>query len=256
MKRILSALGILVLTGCLGGFEPVPDRKYGFFLIEAVENGEQYATQPFGIFYSSQPLDLPGLAPREFCFESLVDSSEAVFNPNLNHLDAGNAIQLGLSGSQTALVLAVRNGAQVYQAPEFIAYTPGDTALIEAPGGSDVAAFSARLKTAEAFTMETVGLPAVGADLPLVWTAAESPGSKMIVSLRWQGAGTGTSTVQLYCDMADDGSFAVPSLQLSGWRSATSRQVVATRERVVAPAAPDVTLRLISLFERAVPVAQ
>ena len=255
MKQILLVVVALVLGGCLGNIDPVPQRNYGFILINAQPDGEQYITQPFGIFYRSHALELPNLTPRDFCYEGIVDSTDTGFNQFLDHLDAGNVLRLDLSGTQTDLVPSLISGAEVYQAPLPITFTPGDTAVVQTAGGEDIEAFSIRAKTAEPFTMQPVGLAAAGANLPLVWTAAESPGSKMIVSLRWR-APTEATVMQLYCDLNDDGSFAVPAPQLFGWREAETRQVVATRERTVAPAPVGATLRVISNFEVAVPVAQ
>lgn len=256
MKRILLIAVALGLSGCLGSLDPLPPRNYGFIFFNTVSDGDQHITQPFGIFYRAQEMELPSLVPRDFCFEGIHDSTDTGFSRVLDHLDAGNAIRIDLSGKQTDLIPSTLSGAEVYQAPSPIMFTPGDTAVVQSAGGADVDAFSIRAKTAEPFTMQPVGLAAAGANLPLVWTAATTPGSKMIVSLRWQTQTTGGTTMELYCDLADDGSFAVPAPQLFGWREATTRQVVAIRERTVAPIPAGATLRVISNFEVAVPVAQ
>ena len=257
MKRLLSMLiGTLLLTACLGGVEPPPDRNYGFIIMDAKPNGENYVTLPLGIFYRSPALALPDLTPRNFCYEGLHDSTGAVVNPSLNHLDPGDFIDVSVSGSGAEMVLFDTLSAEIYRPHAPLSFTPGDTAVFESEGGADFESFTVRAKTAEPFTMEPVGLPAAGASLPLVWTAAPSAGSKMIVSLRWTNEGEPETIYLLYCDLEDDGAFAIPSSQVIGWRQAHTRQVIATRERVAAPAIVGATLRVISNFEVQVPVNQ
>ena len=256
MKRSLSVLGILLLTACLGSVEPAPERNYGFIIMDSRAVGSAYQTLPLGIFYKSPPLALPDPMPRDFCFDGQHDSTGTGVNPSLNHLDPGTAIALSVSGASTQMVPFDTLSAEIYRPHAPIAFTPGDTALFESLGGADFAPFTVRAKTAEAFTMNPVGLPAAGASLPLVWTAAPSPGSKMIVSLRWENENEPNTTYLLYCDLVDDGAFSIPSSQLLGWRNAFTRQVIAIRERVHTPQTVGATLRVISNFEIAVPVNQ
>lgn len=257
MKRLLLVLsGTLLLTACLGSVEPAPERNYGFIIMDATANGENYSTLPLGIFYRSPALALPDLTPRDFCYEGLHDSTGVVVNPSLSHLDPGQFINVSVSGSDAEMVPFDTLSAEIYRPHAPLAFTPGDSAIFESSGGADFAPFVIRAKTAEPFTMNPVGLPAAGASLPLSWTAAPSPGSKMIVSLRWANEGEPNTIHLLYCDLVDDGAFAVPSSQVIGWRLAHTRQVVATRERVASPATVGATLRVISNFEVQVPVNQ
>lgn len=259
MTRVLSAvLATLLLTGCLGSVDPVVQRKYGFIIMETRDSSAVYSTSPLGIFYRSQPLALPDTQARDFCFTGFVDSTATGFNPNLDHLDAGDFISMRLSGVETELVWkdSTQVSAEVYRPNAVVAFTPGDTVFFDAPGGPDFPSFVARLKTAEPFTMQPVGLPAQGASLTLSWSAPSGPGSKMIVSLRWKSDLDQNVINQLYCDLTDDGSFVIPSQQVIGWRLATERQVVATRERTTTPVITGVTLRAISNFTQDIPVAQ
>lgn len=257
MKRLSFVLvGTLLLTACLGSVDPVPARNYGFILMDARPNGESYVTAPIGIFYRSAPLSLPSPIPRDFCFEGQFDSTGTGISPSLDHLDPGDFIAMTVSGAVAQLVPKDSLSAILYRPNAPVAFVPGDSAVFESQGGADIAAFEIRARTAEPFTMDPVGLPAVGASLPLVWTGATTPNSKMIVSLRWENEGEPNTTFQLYCDLQDDGSFSIPSSQVIGWRNAFTRQVVATRERMAAPVTAGTTLRVISNFEIHVPVNQ
>ena len=257
MKRLsFVLLGTLVLTACLGSVEPAPARSYGFIIMDSRPNGENFVTVPLGIFYRSAPLALPDVTPRDFCFEGLFDSTGTGVNPSLDHLDPGEFIVVSVSGVEAEMVPKDTLSAEIYRPNAPVAFTPGDSAIFESSGGADFEPFTLRAKTAEAFTMNPVGLPAAGASLPLTWTAAPAAGSKMIVSLRWENQNEPNTTNQLYCDLEDDGAFAIPSSQLIGWRNAFTRQVVATRERVATPQTIGATLRVISNFEIDVPVNQ
>jgi hypothetical protein len=224
--------------------------------MDSRREGAVYQTLPLGFFYKSTPLALPDPTPRDFCFEGLHDSTGTGVNPGLNHINPGSSIAVTVSGGSTQMVRFDSLNAEIYRPHAPLTFSPGDTALFESPGSADLTAFTIRAKTAEAFTMEPVGLPAAGASLPLAWTPAPAPGSKMIVSLRWENEGEEDTTYLLYCDLVDDGSFSIPSSRVIGWRNAFTREVIATRERVQTPATLGATLRVISNFEIHVPVNQ
>lgn len=257
MKRLSFVLvGTLLLTACLGSIDPAPARNYGFIIMDTRTDGENYSTVPLGIFYRSVPLAPPSSTPRDLCFAGTFDSTGTVISPSLDHLDPGSFIALSVSGSVAEMIPKDSLSAILFRPDAPVPFVPGDTAVFESEGGADLAAFVIRARTAEPFSMDPVGLPAVGASLPLSWTGATTPNSKMIVSLRWENEGEPDTTHQLFCDLEDDGSFSIPPTQLSGWRNAFTRQVVATRERVVAPAMVGVTLAVISHFAIDVPVNQ
>lgn len=257
MSRLLFVLaGTLLLTACLGGIDPAPGRNYGFIVMDTRSDGENYSTVPIGIFYRSVPLAPPSPTPRDLCFAGTFDSTRTGINPSLDHLDPGSFIAVTVGGSVAEMVPKDSVGAILFRPDAPVQFVPGDSAVFESEGGADLPPFVIRARTAEPFTMNPVGLPAVGASLPLTWTGATTPNSKMIVSLRWENEGDPDITHQLYCELDDDGSFSIPTSQVIGWRSAFTRQVVATRERVVAPAMVGVTLAVISTFEIAVPVNQ
>ena len=257
MKRAVFALaGALVLAGCLGSVDPVPDRRYGFIILDTHVIGADTVTDPIGIFYRSQPLNIPDTLARDFCYQGVVDSAAVAINPSLDHLDAGDYITMHLSGVVDDLIPVEYMDADVYRLQTPASFSPGDSVLLESPGGPDFPAFSIHAKTAEPFTMEPVGLSAQGANLQLLWSPPAGPGSKMIVSLRWKDEEDSVVVRQLYCDLVDDGAFSVPSPQLIDWRLAATRQVVATRERTRTPSVTGVTLRAISNYEMQVPVAQ
>ena len=257
MQRVLFALvGTLVLAGCLGSLEPIPDRRYGFILLDTRVVGADTVTDPIGVFYRSPPLNIPDTVARDFCFQGFVDSAAVLISPTLDHLDAGDFITMHLSGVVDELVPAVFMGAEVYKLLSPAVFSPGDSVLLESAGGPEFPAFSIHAMTAEPFTMEPVGLSAQGANLPLSWSPPAGTGSKMIVSLRWTDEGSPELVRQLYCDLVDDGSFSIPSSQLLDWRLAATRQVVASRERTRTPSVTGVTLRAVSNYEMQVPVAQ
>lgn len=259
MFRLLFVLvGTLLLTACLGGIDPAPGRNYGFIVMDTRSDGESYSTVPVGIFYRSVPLSLPDPTPRDLCFTGTFDSTGTGISPSLDHLDPGSFIAVSVSGSVAEMVAKDSLSAILFRPDAPIPFVPGDSVVFESEGGADLPPFVLRARTSEPFTMNPVGLPAAGASLPLIWTGATTPNSKMIVSLRWENEDEPDITHQLYCDLDDDGSFSIPSSQVIGWRSAFTRQVVATRERVATPSTvvAGVTYRVISNFEIAVPVNQ
>src|SRR5688500_12174267 len=163
MKRFLFVLGLMLLTACLGSVEPAPERNYGFIIMDSRPEGSGFRTLPLGIFYRSPPLSLPDPTPRDFCFEGQHDSTGTGVNPSLNHLDPGTSIAITIGGATGAMVPFDTLSAEIYRPHAPLAFTPGEVALFASEGGADFAAFSVSAKTAEAFTMDPVGLPAAGA---------------------------------------------------------------------------------------------
>jgi hypothetical protein len=256
MKRTWSVLvAVAVLAGCLGGLDPIPDRKYGFILTSADADGAGHSTRPLGVFYQSRPLNLPSIIPLDTCLVSRYDSN-AVVDPNLDFLDAGDSVGITMKlGTSSRLEPIDSAGQHIYRPLAALTFTPGDTMTADIPGAGSggFPELTITGKTAEPFTIQAITPPPVGQPLQLRWDAATLPGSKMIVSLRYR-VGSGDIN-QLYCDMADDGSFDVPADQLNAWRDAAVRQAVAFRLRITSRTASNALLQLVSSYSVPTPAA-
>ncbi len=115
-----------------------------------------------------------------------------------------------------------------------IPFTPGDSMIVTVAGNQDgfpVGVF--RGKTAEAFVLNPVVVPAIGTPVSATWTAASDDQSGMFLTFRF-ASGTGTTfNRQISCSFVDDGTGSVPSVLANDWISSSKRDVIGQRIRTI-----------------------
>lgn len=224
--RHLPLLAFLALgtTACLETLEP-PEGRVGTITAAAYDNGGgTHVLRPEAVFYDKTDLTYTP-AVGDTCVLAQYSSTSTI-GGNVLTLDAGDFLFTSIGGRVDTLAPLGSLSLRVYSAvrPLGIPYTPGDTLAVTVPGtvgGFPASAISVR--TAEAFTHDSIRVPAANEDLPLAWTPAPSPGSQMTFSLRYANAfSAGPVNEQLFCSFTDDGTATIDSDYLTGWRSALS----------------------------------
>lgn len=223
--RIPALLTFVVLgTGCVDQL-PVPTGRYGAISAPAFAGtGGSYALRPQAAFYGRTDLSYVPIT-TDTCVVALYSESSGVSN-SLNFLNAGDFIRTSVSGRVDSLFPLSGISLRVYEFPlvSGIPFTPGDTLTIVVPGATFPAS-AISVRTAEAFTHDSVMVPAIGAGLPVAWTAGIASGSQMTFSLRYNnGFTTSGLNEQVFCSFIDDGSATIPSIYLDGWRETTNNQ--------------------------------
>lgn len=251
MKRILVPLAAAVALACGESTRPIATLDYGFLVVNAMDGDAGYHTRPTAIFYRTGGLLIPtSRIDQDSCVVQALQSGPGP--GTVAPLDAGAALPLALGERTHSLVKFVENGLIYYAHPDTnIAYTPGDSAVLEIPGAAGgYPGATIRGMTAEAFTLDPVGVPAAGTPIELAWTPAIRSGSKMTISLRYATPGSSSLNQQIVCHLIDDGAHAVPAALAAGWRNAQggNRQTVATRLRTTEMEPPGAALQLSSTF--------
>jgi hypothetical protein len=235
MPRTLFALSAAFLTtACLGSTEPPAPIDYGIINIVTTPVTGGYTTAPVGLFVRGN-FNLPSTRPRDLC--QVIDFFPAGSVSGLTYVSAGDAIGVRISGNTATLVEKNDGSVRTYVLPvpgSTIPMTPGDTAFLTVPGASGgFPAAEIAVRTAEPFTLDPVPVGEQGAEVPLHWTAAPHPNSVMVVSLRYATSISATQNRQVYCELADDGSFTIPGDVTFEWQATGSklRSASATRYR-------------------------
>lgn len=237
MRNALFALAAsAALTGCLDASDPEADRAFGSLSLVSGPAEGGASVRPSAFFFLAPPstVNVPNSRfTSGTCGNPQAFTEPPAGGPPLGELSAGEALTLTVSG--TAVTLP-RTGLEefAYQASSAITFTPGDSARLDVPGEEgQFPAFTLAVKTAEAFVLEPVGVPAVGDDMAVRWTPAGDTSSAMLISLRYAAPNTTTINQEIFCDARDTGEIDVSSVVLNGWREAGNglRQVVATRAR-------------------------
>ena len=235
-RSVLVLLGALSLAACNDRFGPAKE-KTGFISATAYDaGGGAVAMRLLGAFYHYDGLDGSPGTP-----ETCTGAPFSLIPPTIATLptvSAGQYLYTEIGGRKDTLFQASGLGFLAYQlvTVNAIPYTPGDTLKLEVPG--ETGGFPEALlkvRTAEAFTHDAVGNPADGQPLTITWTAATSPGSLMVFSLRFNASGTApTPDTQIYCVFTDDGAGQVSASLAAIWGSSqlVSRSVRATRVRL------------------------
>lgn len=253
--RLPALLAILVfVTACLEPL-PVPTGRYGAVTASTFSRTGGYAMRPQAAFYGSTDLSYAPF-PNDTCFTAAYADSTAI-SGGLRFLNAGDFIQMSVSGRVDTLLPLLNTNLRVYQFPAStgIPFTPGDTLTVVVPGATFPAS-GITVRTAEAFTHDSVIVPAVDASLPIAWTAAVASGTTMTFSLRYNNGFITTGyNEQLFCSFIDDGAATIPAALLTGWRNAlnderTTRAVrIRSREITV-----DARTRLVVISSFAQPL--
>ena len=190
-------------------------------------------------------------------FDYAPSTGSGAVSGTLDFLDAGAQMTVvDADGAQTAMPQQVQtSGAVVYTTTDTagIAYTPGDSLQFVVPGGGagEFPAATIKARSAEAFTLAPVPIQNTGDfTVPLSWTPAGDTTSKMNFSLRYSSPGAQALDKQIACSVVDDGSFAIPAIYTSGWRTSYNarREVAAQRLRTRLQQAGDTTLLVFSTY--------
>lgn len=221
MRLRLPALiaTVVLVAACIDPL-PVPTGRFGTITAATLARAGGYAMRPQAAFYGSTDLSYVPF-PTDTCLVTAYSDS-AVLTGGLRFLDAGDFIQTSVSGRVDSLVPLPNISLRVYESPiaEGIPFTPGDTLSVIIPGAIFPAS-AVSVRTAEPFTHGAIGVPAVGATLPLTWDAAVASGTNMTFSLRYHnGFGSTVRNEQLFCSFIDDGAATIPATYLEGWRDA------------------------------------
>lgn len=256
MVKHSFALALLVIVAAACSDLTVPeDRDLGFIIIAGTQTGpDAYEALPEAVFFRSQGVTFPGAtAPVDGCRILAYSGDDDPVTTPLDNISAGASVTMALSGRTSTLTPATGVNGEVYalRPDPDVPFTPGDTARFIVPGAPEgFPEASAQIRTAEAFSFTPVTAPAAAQDLDLSWTPAPAPGSAMAFSLRFSQGNSIDPDQQIYCELVDDGSFSVPSLQLTVFRVAPpeSRSVHATRFRGQRVLIGDAVLGMLTTF--------
>lgn len=230
------ALLALVAGACIDTLA-VPDARYGVMSIPTFGGDLQPTVMaPETIFYDKT--DLRFTVPKaDSCFVTAYSAGGTV-NTQSFTLDAGDYLIQTVGGRTDTMPPFYAGNLIVYRPPSgrVIPFVPGDTLTVQVPGApGGFPAVSANIRTAEAFTYDSVVTPSTGQPMTLRWTTAPVAGSLMTFTLRYANpfSADGLPNEQIFCAYTDDGTGTIPDDFLSSWRQAapSSRSVRAVRLR-------------------------
>ena len=222
--RSFAILALVVLAAaCVDTLEPSKNR-FGLVTYAAfTDEVRGYVMDPEAVFYDQTDLRYTP-PPADSCVVAAY-TPPVLVGSSFPTMSAGEALVSRVGAQRDTLRGAVEFGAFVYRPVRRtgIPFTPGDTVTVEIPGSpTGFPAATVILRTAEAFTADSIGIPETAeANLPLAWTAAPVSGSLMTVALRYGNAfSNGQLNEQVFCGFADDGSATIRAELLTGWRNA------------------------------------
>jgi hypothetical protein len=254
---LLLAAGLTV--GCIEGLQPARE-KTGFvsFTMYRDAIGNEFM-RPVGAFYKYDGLTLENYSTDTCFFANYSETTPTLaFLPTLQ---AGEVLITEVSGETDSMFMNTEFGLLVYQALEgtTIPMTPGDTLDLTIPGAfGGFPAANLSIKTAEDFRFTTPDTAARDVPMPVEWTAATAPGSRMRLSFRFASSvATTTPDRQLFCDLADDGAYTMSAVNADAFRLSPYeyRSWVATRVRTRSTVLEeDVTVHLVSSYQQPLPL--
>ena len=222
--RSLLALALtLVASACVETLEPSKNR-FGLVSYTAfTDEVRGYVMDPEATFYDRTDLRYTP-PPADSCVLAAYVAAP-IAGSSFPTLSAGDYLVSQVGTERDTLRGAVEFGAFVYRPVRRtgIPFTPGDTVAVQIPGSlTGFPAAMVSLRTAEAFTADSIGIPETSTeDLQVTWTAAPVPGSLMTVSLRYGNTfSNGQLNEQIFCGFTDDGTGTIRAQLLSGWRNA------------------------------------
>jgi hypothetical protein len=256
LVRIALVAAPLGLAACADSLPSVPERDIAYNVLAIQPNGagDGYVLRPTSLFFRTNQLDLlqSSQAPNLCEDRTFVPRSPAVTDtfPTVTYLDAGSTIALSSTGGTAATLVSTTDGyGKSYYAPSgnspVAPFTPGDVVTLNVPGGAAggnniFPAVALTHATVTPFTFDSVSLKSNDPDgLKITWSPPPSPptGSAvtgMLVSLRYAAVGSGSPDHEVFCSLADDGSFVIPIESASGWFKSLAtgqHQTVFTRWR-------------------------
>lgn len=227
----------LALTACIGD-ELGSTVRVGLVSIRAFSNSGTPAVRGSAVFYGARGLVLTLTAVQ--------DCGLFAYNPTPSNnagqtLNAGANVNFTIGAFSEAALPAPGATYPVYNFTDgsYLDFSTGDSALVTIPGAvGGFEAMSVKARLAEPFT--AAPLPAFVNNTPmnLTWQAATSPGSIMVVSLRYNVApGATAPNVEIACAFEDDGTAQIPIAFADAYGSASAttkdHAFIRVRERIV-----------------------
>lgn len=237
-RRSILALVVLATAACNSLDNSTPRGNYAIVFADAFNTTAGYRLSPTVAFFSSPQLSFnTSVYSADTCVVTTYDANANDNLSGITYLDAGAAVTAQIGDTTRTLTRSTAtDGTQTYKITtgSAFAFTPGDSLQVTVPGAtSGFSPFVIKGRTAEAFTASEPTPPAAGEPLTLTWSAAPAVGSTMLVSLRYASPSSsgGALDRQIYCDLVDDGSYAIAPSLITDWRVATTRSYVFTRWR-------------------------
>ncbi len=247
------AVVTLVVASCDTSASFGPDqRMWSFVTLTALKStAGEYRVSPSAVFFRGAISSLPDATTRpDSCFPPTPYQTPSTSFNGVTFLDAGAAVTTTIGGVTTTLPRTQATGSLSYSlGSNSVAYTPGDSVVITVPGATGgYPGFTARGKTAEAFTMDPI-TPATGAAIPLRWTAATDGNSAIVMSLQYVPANS-TTRMEIRCAFVDDGVDSIPARFHDLWSNSnnTNRSVTVSRLRTLIAALGDGAFEMISTY--------
>ena len=236
-RRSLPVAFLCLAAACVDTLE-IPNARYGVVSIATYRDDLLgTAMAPEAIFYDKTDLRITPPAADSCQFAAYTPSQNV--NTSSFTLSAGDFL-LSTVGARTDTLRPYFVGnLAIYRPPtgRLLPFTPGDTLTLQVPGSpAGFPAITSNVRTAEAFTHDSVVTPVAGQPMQLTWTPAPQSGSLMTFALRYANAFSTDQTPneQVFCGFTDDGSGTIPAEFIEFWRNAPvqSRSVRAIRLRV------------------------
>jgi hypothetical protein len=235
-RPVAIAVVALATTACIDTLA-VPDARYGVMSIATYGTSPQAAVMtPEVIFYDKTDLRFT-VPAADSCFVTAYSPTGTVDTRSFT-LDAGDFLVQRIGSRVDTLSQFFAGNLVVYRPPSgrLIPFVPGDTLSIQVPGApGGFPAVTANVRTAEAFTHDSVVTTPTGQPMALRWTTPPVAGSLMTFTLRYANPFSldAQPNEQIFCAFTDDGTGAIPDDYLSSWRQApeASRSVRAVRLR-------------------------
>lgn len=235
----LLVFAVASLAACDAITSGVSGNPVGVGNLSARTSGAGFTTAPNIAFYrvtGATFVTTSGL--RDTCVAASYSETSATTPTQVNapSVSAGQFLTIAIGGRtdtlrQTAGATDISYKSAITSG---IPFTPGDSMVITVAGSQDgfpVSTF--RGKTAEAFVLNPVVIPAAGNPIPVTWTAASDTRAGMFLTFRYV---TGSATAfnrQIACSFVDDGTGTVPAIVAGDWIAATQRDVIAQRIRTI-----------------------
>jgi hypothetical protein len=254
-RLALVGVGIATITvaACDTSSSFAPDQRlWSFVTIGALRTSAgEYRVAPTAVFFRGAISTIPDASTRpDSCYPTAAYVAPTNVFTGVTYLDAGAAVTTTIGGVATELPRTQSNGALSYSlGANTVAYRPGDSVIVAVPGAAGgYPGFTARGKTAEAFTIEPIN-PSSGGFVPLRWTAASDGNSALVLSLQYTPANSSTR-MEIRCAFVDDGVDSIAPRFHALWSNSsnTSRSVTATRLRTLIAGVGDGAFELISTF--------
>jgi hypothetical protein len=264
-SRPLTAL-VLVAAVTLAACDSITSGSNGSPIgvgsITARTKGSGFTTDPqIGFYRVSSASFMTTSGVPDTCFLAAYSSTSSGGTTSATGLSAGSYVLIQIGGRTDTLKQAGVTLDPIYKsvATSGIPYTPGDSFVVTVPGSNGgFPAGTFRGRTAEAFTVAPITLPASGVPMTVNWSPAGDGTSAMYITFRYYGTATSADyDRQVACSFADDGSATVPATMAGLWVASAKRDFLAQRMRA-ALAQVDVPrsyFNLVSTFDWPTPVS-